>query len=277
VTGNLTPAEANKIHKDALDDFRKSHYAAGNATLILVGDFDPKAAEAQVRDVFGKWGRGTPLQPVGKATAPRNGPVYVGVVAKEEPQIFVFMGYPAPAGIDGQNAARNIVGDMVQARVSDIRFKLGTTYGMFAGHRTSKGPSVYMIGGSIDADRAGESLKAIRDGIDQLRTGGEQFDVDFVRARRKRLHDLLGGSTVTGELAGYLLSIAQFDLDQNYFQKLAQTYGVVPEALVRAVIAKELDPKNEIIVIKGTRAQIEKTFGEAGIKDVKIVEPDYKQ
>ena len=166
VTDVITKREAEKVHKDALDEFRKSHYSAGNATLILVGDFDPKTAEASVRDVFGKWSKGTVPPPVGKASAARTGPLYVGVIAKEEPQVLVVMGYPSPAGIDGQQAARNLVGDLLQARVDDVRFKLGTTYGMGARHDTRHGPSRYVIGGTVDAERAGESIKAIRDGID---------------------------------------------------------------------------------------------------------------
>jgi hypothetical protein len=42
------------------------------------------------------------------------------------------------------------------------------------------------------------------------------------------------------------------------------------------LIKTELDPKNEIIVIRGSRPQLEKTFADAGITDVKIVEPEYK-
>ena len=47
-------------------------------------------------------------------------------------------------------------------------------------------------------------------------------------------------------------------------------------AQVRALIAKELDPANEVIVILGAKAQLDKAFADAGIKDVKLVEPEYK-
>ena len=107
VTALVTPDVASKVHKDALDEFGRSHYSAGNATLIVVGDFDPKNAADLARSVFGHWSSGSPHKPVGKATAKRAGPVYVGVVAKEEPQISLAMGYPAPPGIDGQQAARD--------------------------------------------------------------------------------------------------------------------------------------------------------------------------
>ena len=38
----------------------------------------------------------------------------------------------------------------------------------------------------------------------------------------------------------------------------------------------ELDPNNEVIVLLGDKAHVDKAFADAGIKDVKIVEPEYK-
>src|SRR5205085_8221015 len=58
-TAILTPESAGKIHKDSLDSFRDKHYRAGNATLILVGSFEPKDAEKLVKSVFGDMGKGT--------------------------------------------------------------------------------------------------------------------------------------------------------------------------------------------------------------------------
>ena len=45
----------------------------------------------------------------------------------------------------------------------------------------------------------------------------------------------------------------------------------------RALIKTELDPNNEVVVVLGDKAHVEKTFADAGIKDVKIIEPEYKK
>nr|HEX4316774.1 insulinase family protein [Kofleriaceae bacterium] len=275
VSSLLTGDVIGKLHKDALDTFVRTHYSAGNATLILVGDFDPDAAERSIRSVFGGWDKGTLVAPVGKATAKHDGPTFIGVVAKEEPQVTVVMGYPSTAGIDGQEFARKLIADMLQSRVDNVRFKLGTTYGMFAFHSTAHGPTAYQIQGKVDALRAGESIKAIRDGIDGLRKG-DDFNLDFVRARRKELHDLIGGATVTSEIADRLGFIASFGLPDDYYGRLLSQIGAAPVALVKALISSELNPQNEIIVLKGSRAQLDKAFADAGITDVKIVEPEIK-
>ncbi len=265
-----------KIGRDSLSDFRDKHYSAANATLVLVGNFDPKAAESLIRDNFGSWGKGHKDQPVSKEPFKRTGPAFIGVLGEEDPQVDVSILYPSPAGIDGQEAARKVLTEMVNARMWEIRAKLGSTYGTYARRDVRLGPSVYDMGGAVDAPRTGEALAYMRKLVDDLRQGHE-FDLSFVRARRKILQGLLGESTMTAELAGRLGTIARYGLDANYYNSLLQQVAAVSPAQVRALIAKELDPANEVIVLMGDRASVTKAFADAGIQDVKLVEPDYKQ
>ncbi len=81
---------------------------------------------------------------------------------------------------------------------------------------------------------------------------------------------------MTGELAQRLGFMATFGLQPNYYNTLLQQVAAASPAQLRAMIQKELDPNNEVIVLLGERKQLEKAFADAGIKDVKLVEPDYK-
>src|SRR5262249_22116954 len=146
----------------------------------------------------------------------RVGPAFIGVLGEDDPQVNVSILYPAPAGIDGQEAARRVLNQMINAKMWDVRAKLGATYRTYASRDVRLGPSIYEMGGSVDAPRTGEALKAMRDGLDSLRKG-QDFDLTFVRARRKILQSLLGESTMTGELASRLGSITRFGLDPNYY------------------------------------------------------------
>ncbi len=282
-TAILTPEFASKIHKDSLDSYKNSHFRAGNATLVLVGSFDPKKAESLVRSVFGSMDKGSVDKPVDTTPYKRTGPVYVGVKkSKEDQQLTVTIGYPAPAGVDGQEGARRVLSEMMNIRAENVRFKRGSTYGLYFARQAKVGPSSYLmrggavIGGTMDAERAGESIKAIRDGLDDMRRGDDEFNEDFVRARRKLIGNMLGESTVTGELAQRLSFIAQHNLPPTYYNTLLQQIAAVSPAQIRALIKTELDPANEVVVALGDKAHLDKAFAEAGIKDVKIVEPEYK-
>ncbi|NVB83705.1 MAG: insulinase family protein [Kofleriaceae bacterium] len=278
----LTTEAANKLHKDSLDDFRDAHYQAGNATLVIVGDFDPKYGEKVARDVYEGWNTGTVDKPVEAKAAKRTGPAFVGVQkSKTDQQVTVTIAYPAPAGMDGQEAARRVLSEMLNLRAEDVRFKLGSTYGLSFVRVPKIGPTSYMlrggaiVGGTIDAERAGESIKALRANLDALRAG-DHFDEDFVRARRKIISGLLGESTVTTELAQRLSTMAIYGLQFGYYNTLLQQVAAVSPAQVRALIKTELDPQTEVVVMLGDKDHLNKTFAEAGITDVKLVEPDYK-
>jgi predicted Zn-dependent peptidase len=281
----VAPSTVDKIGHDKLVGFKRDHYTAANATLIIAGNFDPKQGESIARSVFGGWSSGGKDAPVAPTQRERTGPEYIGVVGKEEPQTTIRILYPAPAGVDGQEAARQVLAQMLNERMEDIRFKLGSTYGTYARHLTAIGPTAYGMGGDVDTARTGESLKAMREGIAILQHVGagngtkeemNQFLIDFVRARRKLIQVLLGQSTVSSELARRLAFISRYDLPADYYNQTLQRVAAVSPAQVMALIASELKPETEIIVTKGTREGIEKTFTDAGIPSVKIVEPEYK-
>ncbi len=275
-TGAPAPDTVGGVGRDKLNDFRNTHYSAANATLVIAGSFDIEKAKSLIGGSFGHWGKGHKDEPVAATPYKRTGPAYVGVIGDEDPQMDLAILYPSPAGIDGQQAARLVLAGMVNDAMWDIRTKLGTTYGIYARRDNRLGPSFYDMGGTVDALRAGESLKAMRDGIDDLRKGGVDFDTKFVRARRKIIQQLLGESTMSASLAQRLGLIAQYHLGPNYYNQLLQQVAAVSLAQVKALLATELDPKNEVVVVLGDRNAVNKAFEVAGITDVKLVEPDYK-
>jgi zinc protease len=274
-TGVFLPDAVGKIGKDTLNSFRNSHYVAGNATLVLAGNFDPGKAEGLIREHFGAWAKSGQDKPVARDMPQRTGPVHVGVIGDEDPQVDVSILYPSPPGIDGQQAARMVLTTMLNDKMWEVRAKLGATYGTYARRDARVGPSVYDIGGAVDAPRAGDALKAMRQSLDDLRNAVD-FDVAFVRARRSIIQKLLGESTMSGEVAQRLGFIARYGLRPNYYNDLLQQVAAVSLAQVKRLLATELDIKNEVVVLLGDRTSVVKAFGDAGITDVKLVEPEYK-
>ena len=277
VNGQPTAQSISNIGYDAASAWKREHYTAKNATLIVVGNFDIKAVKAKISGTFGDWDGGHQDKPA-PATRPQTaGPTVVGVIGKERPQMEVYMAYPAPAGIDGQLAARMVLAEMMSMRVEDIRKELGSTYGMRASRTGHLGPNAYEVGvnggpGKVDAARAGESLRAMRDKMDSLRKGVD-FDKTFALARRTVLRRLLIQSSETGALAARLATIAAFGLGPEHYDMLIKYVAAVSPAQVKALVETELDPKNEVIVCSADRKTLEKAFKEAGLTSAKYVEP----
>ena len=116
----------------------------------------------------------------------------------------------------------------------------------------------------------------MRNGVNMLRSDDSFSPVEFVRARKKVLQSLLGLSTVTQELAMRLTSMSKFGLAPTYYNTLLQQVAAASPILLKSMVASELNPNNEVVVVKGTREQLEKAFKDAGITDVKYVEPKLK-
>ena len=270
--GTPTPASVDNIGYDAAMDWKRTHYTAKNSTLIVVGNFDIGQVKGLIADNFGDWDGGRKDEPVAPTQAQRSGPIHLGVIGEERPQMSVRIAYPAPAGVDGQVAARLVLAEMLNMRMAAIRTELGSTYGTYAGGTRNVGPNAYSMGGTVDADRAGESLKAMRDRVDALRRG-EDFDKTFALARRAVMREILSDPTHTASLASKLAAIAVFNLGPGYYDSLAKYVAAVSPAQVKALIASELDPKGEVVSCMADRKTLEKAFKEAGITKVTYEEP----
>ncbi len=273
--GDPTPKTLSKFGMDDSHDFGAKHFSAKNATLVVAGNFDVKRAKSIISDSFGDWSGGRQDTPV-SAAANSSGAQYIGVIGKEGmSQMEITMAFPAPAGIGENYAERRILTEMMNLRMGKVRSELGSTYGVYARHFASVGPGYYQIGGRVDATRAGESLKFIREKLQELRSGVD-FNQYFVTARQKVLKSILAESTESYTLARRLSWMARYNLDPDYIDKLARDVAAMKPSQVRAVMAIDLDPKNEIIVNMADRPTLEASFAEAGITNIRIVDPAIK-
>lgn len=271
IKGMPTRESVGRIGYDELEAFRRKHYTAANATLVVAGNFDEKTAEKVIRDTFGAWDRGHKDEPVTAPAQPGAGARAIGVIGDKLPQVQVAIQYPGPAGVDGQQAARMVLAEMLRLQQWTIRTTLGSTYGIQVYRQLKVGPSRYIMQGGVQSERAGETLRMMRDKIDELRRG-DNFDLVFAEARRTVLQRLLSQSTVSRQLAAKLGLMATYHQPPDYFDKLVQYVAALSPAQVRALIESELRPENEVIAILGDRETIEKAFAEAGITTVKYVD-----
>ena len=270
--GTARPETVGNIGYDASTGFKREHYTARNAALVVVGNFDKQKVRAKIERTFGAWSPGQETAAVPATRPQRTGAEVVGVVGKDQQQMRVTLAYPAPAGRDGQYAARLVLTEMLNQQMAVIRTELGSTYGTYAEMSEHVGPNSYSMGGRIDSARAGESIKVMRDRIEALRRG-DDLDRWFALARRQVLRQLLAESTDTRVMASRLASIAAFGLGPDYYDQLVKYVAAVSPAQVRAIIAVELRPELEVVVGMADRPTLEKAFREAGLARVRYVEP----
>jgi zinc protease len=265
------PTLRSVMHIDAEDvlAYFQRNYVAANATLIVVGDFDPAAIEAGIRDEFGRWPAGKPTPITVPAAAARTAAIHLGVDtrdrdAAEQDQLALAIGYPSPAGIDAHHAARLVLTRMLDLRLQAVRERLGASYGVTTTLVIENGPGAYRVEGRVALARAGESLALLRAGIDALRRG-DGFDAEFVRARRLVLAELMASASSSWAIADEWAFQARFGLPDDFDEQLTQAVAHLTPAQVRAVVDAELVPEHEVVVVTGPRAAVEQAYAGAGL------------
>ena len=189
---------------------------------------------------------------------------------KEDQQVTVTIAYPAPAGIDGQEGARRVLAEMLDSRAEDVRFKLGSTYGLYIARAAARGPErvhaarrrACSAARSTPSARASRSRRCARASTSCARA--THFDEDFVRARRKLISDAARRVDRDARARGAPRLHREYGLDSNYYNTLLQQIAAVSPAQIKALIKTELDPNNEVIVVLGDKAHLDKTFADAG-------------
>ena len=271
LTGSVTSKTYSKMGLDLLEDFRRKHYSAKNGTIFVVGNFDVDAVKTAISSNFGSWGSGHSDKEVSEPAQGAGTRVNIGVVGRDIANSTIRIFYPGPVGYDDDMGLRMLGSGMLSDRMSRMRTQLGSTYGIGAQWSPRLGPSSYAMGGIIESARAPESLKFMRDAVTDL-VAGNNFDVDFVRARRVLMKQLLSQSTATGSIMGNLQYIVNSKRPLDGRWKLIKQIATAKPADVLAILKADLDPSKEVIAIMADKATIEKTFESIGATDVKMHE-----
>ncbi|MFY0539248.1 insulinase family protein [Nannocystis pusilla] len=159
----------------AIAAFRRQHFRAGRATLVVAGGFDEAAARAQVEAAFGgrqaPWGeRSTP--PVHPARpAPRvTSKVLHLATPTTSAQVGVVLGFVVPSELRGEPGTVALVRRLLEDAVDGVRQRLGVTYGLSVTREEVCDAEMVVIGGEIDAVHLDQGIAGSRQTLARLRT-----------------------------------------------------------------------------------------------------------
>lgn len=272
VTQVYDPDKLANVDLEDVEEFRKRHYRAAGATLIVTGNFDAKAIESRIRRLFGE-------MPAGAASGERTvpparpaaGPTYLAMEDPTRIQTGISLSFATAPGFQEQHAARLVLAEILrQALRLTLRERMAASYGVGVSHSLRAGPNYLAIETEVDAARAGEALTALRNEIARLRGG--DFATAFVRARRAVLQQMMATALDSDNVADKLELMATHGLPGDYHDRLAQQVAALRIGDVRALIAAEMPAEREVVAAFGQRASIDAMYQAAGIQGVRYVE-----
>jgi zinc protease len=132
VFARWTPAKvADQLDEDAVNAWLDQVYQPGNATLAIVGDFDPETLGDKVEEWLGGWhGDGGPLPAPKVAWPQRTGAQLIVKAQPDSAQESVRLGCAGPAASYREALAYELLGEVLSEQLDqEARQELGGTYG----------------------------------------------------------------------------------------------------------------------------------------------------
>ena len=275
-------ATLDHISRADLEQFYHRYFFPANVMLAIRGDFDAGAMKSRLESLFADW---TVKQPPVPAFPKVSGIGPAGTflaVKKDVTQTFFSIGelggelrdkdYPALA------IMADILGGGFQSRlVRRVRTQMGAAYDIGAGWGANYDhPGLFTISGSTKSFSTVETIQAIREEFDRIRTT-EVTEEELETAKQTALNSIVFAFDTKAKTLGRMLTYQYYGYPADFIQQYQKALASVTRADVLRVAKEHIDPAKLAIVAAGNPANFGKPLDSLGGKvatlDLTIPEP----
>ncbi len=276
-----TLAQLAALTDAELRAFKRRHYRAASATLIVTGRFNPELAAAHVQARFQDRSLGRRIERWDRAPEPRDRPSValqaapdgardLALAEDDATQSSIYIALPLPGLAGERHGARLVMVELLDDFVGRVREQLGASYGINAYLEGDTGLPSLTIYGQVDPARTGEALTALRESLERVQADATH-EGRFARARRTVLRRLLADAGDPETLASRLSFTARRDLPHGYFATVADQVARLQPGELALVMREELDPARARTLCIGARARVIAGYREAGVETIEWV------
>jgi zinc protease len=247
--GKTTVAEIRQFHAQ--------YYGPTGTRIVIVGDVDPAAVQAELREAFTGWTGGS-LPPPAPVAPDLAGTTKETVFMPDKTSVSVIMGQPTQLRYSDPDSlalrvATRIFGSGFTGRLmSSVRDKEGLTYGIGA----YVGNDIFSDGDwRIEATFAPALLdKGLASTKRQLvlwRERGVTAD-ELARSKSRTAGSYKVGLATTSGLAGTILTMLNSGMPLEFVDEYPQRIAALTLEQVNGAIRKHIDPERMVLVEAGT-------------------------
>ncbi len=249
-----------------LERWKRGHYRARGATLIVSGAFDAAAMKRAIEELFGPWSAAAPadLPPIPPVRASR-GPSWLAGDDGDAVQTRIAIGFATTSDPDRDEAARAVLAEMMGDAMRDVREGMGASYGIHASYASGAAGGALLVYGDVDDARAGAALTRMLAALAAVRDGGDDQRAAFVRARRKILARSLGRTGGAAAIADELTDQAAAGQSLSHANIVATQISALTPAQVARIAATDLDLTRMVVLVRGRRAAVDATYAAIAI------------
>jgi zinc protease len=249
-------ATIDRIQRNDLQTFYQRYFFPANVMLAVRGDFDTAEMKTKLEKLFADWTvKQEPVPDFPKVAPAPAGGTYLAM-KKDVTQTFFALGQRGGELRDKDYPALEIMGDILgggfQSRLMQrIRTKMGNAYDISADWGAAYDhPGLFEISGSTKSVSTVETLKAIREEVDRIRST-EVTDEELRTAKDTALNGLVFAYDTKAKTLGRLLTYEYFGYPKDFIQQYQKALAAVTRADVLRVAKAHLDPANFTIVTVG--------------------------
>ena len=274
-------ADLANIHRDDLIAFYQRFYFPKNIMLAVYGDFSSSDMRGKLEKLFADWKVEQPPAPPFPPVTAKPAPGIYFAPREDVTQTFFSIGelggtlkdpdYPA------LEVAANILGEGFSSRlVSRIRTELGYAYSIGASWSANYAyPGTFRIGGSTKSMTTVETIQAIREEVDKLRTT-EVTDKELNDAKEAALNSFVFYFDSPAKTLNRVLRYEYYGYPKDFLFQYQKALKEVTRADVLRVAKAHIHPEELAIVAVGNPKDFGKpltTLGKVSELDLTIPEP----
>jgi predicted Zn-dependent peptidase len=235
------------------------------ARITVVGDVTMAELKPLLEKALGSWKAPAAPRPAKllDAATPKPSARIVLVDRPNSPQSVIFAGRVLPltgrtAGQEPLTLANEVVGDGFLSRLNlDIREEKGWSYGVRTGVTQSTGPRALQVMAPVQADRTGDSVRAIMADMAAFPAKQPVSAEEYQRVTDGSIRGLPNQFETNGQVLAAITRNERLGRPDDYYVRLAATYRAIDAKRIGAAAGQYLQPSDLTWVIVGDRRIVE--------------------
>jgi zinc protease len=250
----VEPETVEKIGRDDLVAFHRSHYTRGNAVVAIIGDISRSQAEQVAEQLTATLPSGTPQSvtppvPLPAAAVEKR-------IAHPAAQSHILLGYPGMKRGDPDYFALyvgNYVlggGGFVSRLTEEVREKRGLAYSVYSYFLPLRQDGPFQIGLQTKREQTDQALALVRQTLKKFIQNGPT-----ARELKAAKDNIIGGFPLridsNGKILDYLAVIGFYQLPLTYLDNFNKQIDKVTTAQIKDAFRRRIDPNKMVTVIVG--------------------------
>ena len=275
-------ATLDNIKRADVVAFYKRYFFPANMLMAVWGDFSTAEMHAKLVKLLGEWDYQQPKVPPFPKVRQKAEPGVFLAKKEDVTQTFFIEGHLGGELDDKDFPALEIMGDILgggfESRlVKRVRTELGLAYDISADWGANYDhPGLFEIGGSTKSASTAETLKAIQEQVDRIRTSEVTPD-ELETARQSALNSLVFAFDTKTKTLARLLNYEYYGYPKDFIDRYQKGLEAVTRADVQRVAHEHVQPANLTIVAVGKTDEFRNSVATLGLPvssiDLTIPEP----